>query len=70
MRRMVRSQTYARARLASGTLFAVLGAVVVYRTVYRFGFSASAIPAFVLGAAMFALGALRFRDYLRARNAA
>ncbi len=68
MRRMVRSPGYARARLASGALFAVLGAVVAYRTVRSVGFSTSAIPAFALGGAMFALGALRFRDFVRARN--
>ena len=66
---MVRSEGYARARLVSGTLFMLLGAVLAYRTLATTGFAGTAIPACVLGAAMIALGAFRFRDYFAARRA-
>jgi hypothetical protein len=66
---MVRSEGYARARLASGALFVVLGAVVAYRTLAVTGLSLAAIPAGVLGTAMILLGAFRFRDYFAARRA-
>jgi uncharacterized membrane protein HdeD (DUF308 family) len=65
---MVRSEGYARARLASGALFMVLGGVVAYRTLAVAGLAMTAIPAVVLGAAMIALGAFRFRDYFGARR--
>jgi hypothetical protein len=67
VKRFVRSEGYARARLVSGALFVVLGAFTLYRTLGIAGFSAAAVPGCVLGAAMIALGSLRFRDYLRAR---
>jgi len=47
----------------------ILGAVVAVRTLAVAGLSATAIPACVLGAAMIALGAFRFRDYFAARRA-
>ncbi len=68
MKRFVRSQTYARARLISGALFVVLGVSILVRTIADVGFSGSAVPAYVLGAAMVALGAFRFRDYVAARR--
>ena len=68
MRRLVRSQGYARARLASGTLFGILGAVVAYRSVAFAGLSLAALPGCVLGLAMLALAVLRFRDYFAARR--
>jgi len=67
VRKFVRSEAYLRARLVTGGLFVVLGIAVVARTAAEVGMSAAAIPAYVLGAAMIALGALRFRDYLIAR---
>ncbi len=68
MKRFVRSETYGRARLVSGALFIVLGFSVIVRTVADVGLSGSAVPAYVLGAAMVALGAFRFRDYIAARR--
>jgi len=68
VKRFVRSQTYARARLISGALFVVLGVSILVRTIADVGLSGSAVPAYVLGAAMVALGAFRFRDYVAARR--
>ncbi len=68
MKRFVRSGTYARARLVTGALFVVLGLFILLRTIADVGLSGSAIPAYVLGAAMIALGAFRFRDYLQMRQ--
>jgi hypothetical protein len=67
VRRFVRSEGYARARLVTAALFIVLGAFVIYRTLGATGLSGTALPGCVLGLAMIALGTLRFRDYLRAR---
>ncbi len=66
MRRLVRSEGYARARLVSGTLFALLGAFVIYRT-FGVTHTFAALPGTVLGLAMIALGVLRFVEYRRAR---
>ncbi len=68
MRKFVRSDGYARARLVTGALFVFFGASILYRTLASVGLSLSAIPAYVLGAAMVALGAFRFRDYVAARR--
>lgn len=68
MKRVVRSAGYARARLVTGALFALLGGVVAFRTLAAAGASAAAIPGCVLGLAMIALGAVRFRDYAAARR--
>ena len=62
------SEGYARARLVTGTLFAVLGAAIVVRTIAAAGLSWADLPAFVLGAAMVALALVRFRDYIAARR--
>ena len=67
MKRLVRSEGYARARLVSAALFIVLGALVIYRTLAVTGLAGTAIPGCVLGLAMIALGIVRFRDYLGAR---
>ena len=63
MKRFVRSESYARARLVSGAFFIVFGGAIAARTAAIAGFSAAALPAYVLGGAMLALGALRFREY-------
>lgn len=68
MKRLLRSEGYARARLFNGALFALLGTVVVVRTLATTGPSWGAIPGCVLGAAMIALGVLRYRDYFGARG--
>jgi hypothetical protein len=66
----VRSEGYARARLVTGCMFAVLGIAVAVRTLAGVGPSPKAIPAVALGLAMVLLGGLRFRDYLAVRRAA
>ena len=68
MRRFVRSETYGRARLISGALFMLLGAAILVRTIAETGLQLKAMPAYVLGLAMVALGAFRFRDFLAARR--
>jgi drug/metabolite transporter (DMT)-like permease len=68
VRNFVRGETYARARLVTGAVFAVLGATIVVRTVIDTGVSLRALPAFALGVAMMLLAAFRFRDYLTARR--
>lgn len=67
MKRLVHSEGYARARLVSGALFVVLGSILIVRTIVVVGASFSAVPAYVLGVAMIALGALRYRDYFAHR---
>ncbi len=69
MKRLVRSEGYARARLVTGSVAMVLGAIVIVRTLVAIGFVAAAIPACVLGLAMIALGVVRYRDYAAARRA-
>jgi hypothetical protein len=69
VKRLVRSEGYARARLVTGTVAMALGAIVVVRTLVAVGFVAAAIPACVLGLAMIALGLVRYRDYAAARRA-
>ncbi|MBC5810137.1 MAG: hypothetical protein GIW95_04660 [Candidatus Eremiobacteraeota bacterium] len=63
MKRLIRSEGYARARLVSGSLFAVLGFVVVVRTAMTAGISLNGLPGYVLGGAMIALCFVRFREY-------
>jgi hypothetical protein len=67
VKRLVRSETYARTRLINSGLFVLLGIVVVVRTVGVVGFVWQALPGCVLGAAMVALGAVRVRDYVAGR---
>lgn len=68
MRKFVRSTAFVRVRLVTGGLFIAFGIAIVARTALDVGASLSAIPAYVLGAAMAALGAFRLRDYARARR--
>jgi hypothetical protein len=68
VRNLVRSEGYARARLVTGSIAAVLGAILIARTLASTGLSFKVIPACVLGAAMIALGIVRFRDYAAARR--
>jgi hypothetical protein len=68
VRNFVRGETYARVRLVTGAVFAVLGATIVVRTILDGGFSLRALPAFALGGAMILLAAFRFRDYAAARR--
>ncbi|MGH7728503.1 MAG: hypothetical protein ACREM2_06915 [Vulcanimicrobiaceae bacterium] len=65
MKRLVSSRTYGRWRAANGSLFVVCGAAIAIRTAMIVGASPSAIPAYVLGAALVALGIVRIRGYLR-----
>ncbi len=62
------SEGYARARLVTGALFAVLGAAIVVRTIAAAGLNWADLPAFVLGAAMIGLAVIRFRDYVAAKR--
>ena len=64
----MRSEGYARLRLVSAAFFIVFGGAITVRTLALVGFSFAAVPAYVLGGAMIALGALRFRDYAAARG--
>ena len=68
MKRFVRSEGYARARLVSAAIFIVLGAILIVRTYGVAHVSLAALPGSVLGLAMIALGATRLRDYVRART--
>jgi hypothetical protein len=67
VKRLVQSEGYARARLVNGTLFVVLGSVVIVRTLVAVRFGLQVLPACVLGMAMIALGAVRLRDYFALR---
>jgi hypothetical protein len=67
MKRMVRSESYARARLVTATLFAVFGAVIIVRTLLSVGPIMAGLPAYILGLALLALAYVRFREY-RARR--
>jgi ABC-type uncharacterized transport system permease subunit len=66
---LVRSEGYARARLGTGTLFAIFGAVIIGRTLFAVGLIAAALPAYVMGLALLALAFVRFREYRAARRA-
>jgi len=68
VKRFVRSETFARTRLVTGGLFILLGIAIVVRTVAEVGLVGAAVPAYVLGGAMIALGAFRFRDYRAMRR--
>jgi hypothetical protein len=68
VRNLVRSEGYARARLVTGSIAMVLGAILIVRTLASIGLSFKVIPACVLGGAMIALGIVRFRDYNAARR--
>jgi hypothetical protein len=69
MRRYTQSQAWARTRLVTGALFAIFGAVIMVRTFTAVGLVSAAVPAFVLGLAMIALGFVRFREYRMTRRA-
>ena len=68
MRNLVRSEGYARARLFTGSIAALLGVVLVARTLAAAGPIGTKVPACVLGLAMIALGAVRFREYAAAKR--
>jgi hypothetical protein len=70
MRRIVRSEGYARARLVTGSIFMLLGAVVIVRMAGSAGLQWSAAPGYVLGVAMILLGGFRFYEYRTARRGA
>ncbi len=63
MRRLVTSSGYARLRVVVGLVAAVLGLSILIKTFLAVGLTTSALPAYVLGAAMVALGLVRLRDY-------
>ena len=68
MKKFVRSGTYLRLRLATGTMFILLGGVLLGRVVMLFGLDWHAIPAYVLGLALILLGIWRYREYGVARK--
>ena len=68
MRRVVRSEAYARARLVTTTLFGLFGTVIIVRTLLAVGLTGAALPAYVLGLALLALAFVRFREYRAARK--
>ena len=67
MKRLVRSEGYARVRLVSAAFFIVLGTAIVARTLLLARMSPATVPGCVLGLAMLALGVVRVRDYLANR---
>ena len=69
MRRFSRSRTFTRARLVNALLFVIFGIVITVRTATAVGPKTAAIPGVVLGLAMIALGAFRYRDYNRMKRA-
>jgi hypothetical protein len=68
MRNVVRSAGFARTRVGIGAVGAVLGLVVIYRTAASVGLDWRGLPAYVLGAALVALGVVRWREYRAARS--
>jgi hypothetical protein len=68
MRKFVRSETYLRTRLVTGTMFVLLGGLLLGQIVARFGPDWHAIPAYVLGLALILLGLNRWREYYMARR--
>ena len=68
MRNVVRSEGYARARVGIGIAGAILGLVVIYRTVGSVGLDWRGLPAYALGAALLALGVVKWREYRAARE--
>ena len=65
---MVRSETYARTRLATATLIGLAGAVLIVRTFLSVRLAGAAVPAYVMGLALLALAFVRFREYRAARR--
>jgi len=68
VRRLVRSEGYARARLINALLFAALGAAICYRTLAAGRLSITALPGVVLGLALIALAVVRLRAFGAARR--
>jgi hypothetical protein len=68
MRNVVRSEGYARTRVGIGAAAAVLGAITLYRTIASVGLKLEALPAYVLGLALIALGVVRWREFRAARK--
>ena len=68
MKRLVASEGYARAKVASGVLFVVLGIAILGRTLATLGLSITSIAPLVMGAAIAGLGVMRVRDYLARRR--
>lgn len=68
MRNIVRSEGYARTRVGIGFAGAILGLVVIYRTAGAVGLDWRGLPAYALGAALLALGVVRWREYRSARD--
>ena len=70
MKRLVRSDGYLRFKLVTGTIFIILGTILIVRTLWATGPRFEAIPAVVLGLALVGLGYVRFREYGQTRGRA
>ena len=69
MKKFVRSETYARARLVTGTMYVLLGGVIIGRTAStQAGHDWRAIAAYVLGLALVLLGLNRYREWNMVRK--
>jgi len=69
VRKFVRSETYARARLVTGTMYVLLGGVILGETMRSpFGHDWKAIAAYVLGIALILLGLNRYREWNMVRK--
>ena len=68
MRRLVRSEGYARARLVTATLCGLFGVVIITRTLLNIGLVAAAVTPCILGFALLALALVRFREYRASRR--
>jgi hypothetical protein len=68
VRNVVRSPRYARARVVIGAIGALLGVVILVRSFAAQGLDWRALPAYVLGLALIALGVVRWREYAARRT--
>jgi hypothetical protein len=63
VRRVVRSAGWGRARVGIGAVAALLGVVLLVRTIATIGFRWEALTNYVLSAALIGLGYVRWREY-------
>jgi len=61
----VRSEGYARSKLVTGVLFAVLGVTILVRLATTVGLRFEGIPGYVLGIALVGLCVARFRAFAK-----
>jgi sulfite exporter TauE/SafE len=69
VKKFVRSETYARARLVTGTMYVLLGGVIIGRiAMAASGRDWRSIAAYVLGVALILLGLNRWREWNMVRR--